>query len=249
MDTEAIWKRLVTAASVPGTIESDRVRRALLSEAMTVGSTITRDSLGCSITESVGAGYRTPVASNSLALDLDGAQYADDDGPCIAACRDGGVHSITVMADERDYREFVQVALEHGVRSSLSLPLAAVRRPSALNLYAGSASAFDDPRARAVAHLLARCAAAVLTADPFAAVRRDASGHTAVAQHGDLRTEPGRTADAVTIANALRVLGEQHGLDRPQAFAELRRRSLAQGIGVAAAAQDVVRRAGPGSAR
>ena len=178
LDTEDIWKQLVKAATAPSTIDSDRTRRALLSQAMTVGSTITGDSLGCSITESVGNGYRTPVASNSIALDLDSAQYADDDGPCIVACRDGSVQSITVMADERDYREFVHVALNHGVRSSLSLPLPTAHRPSALNLYASSTSAFDESRSRAVAHLLARCAAAVLTADPFAAVRQDPSGAT-----------------------------------------------------------------------
>lgn len=245
MDTEFIWKRLISAASAPGTIESDHERRALLSKAMTVGSTITGDSLGCSITESVGDGYRTPVASNALALDLDSAQYADDDGPCIAACRDGGVHSITVMADEDDYREFVTVALDHGVRSSLSLPLPAVHRRSALNLYAGTASAFDTPRARAVAQLLARCTAAVLAADPFASTRGGSGVEPAPGGGDDAAQDPRQGSDARTIATALRVL-EDSGRDRPRAFDDLRRRAAAQGSTLLAAAQAVVQGA-PGS--
>jgi hypothetical protein len=37
MDTENVWERLVTAAAEPNIVRSDRVRRALLSEAMTLG--------------------------------------------------------------------------------------------------------------------------------------------------------------------------------------------------------------------
>jgi hypothetical protein len=166
------------------------------------------------------------VASNALALDLDSAQYADDNGPCVAACRDGRVHSITVMADERAYPEFTRLALSHDVRSSLSLPLPAVEQPSALNLYARSPSAFESPHARAVATLLARCTAAILTGDPFAATGRPDASTTFAEVIG---LDPQRAGDARIITAALRLLRDRDGLDDAQAFAELIRRSHAEG--------------------
>ncbi len=240
MNTEVVWKRLVTAAGAPAAIESDRERRALLSLAMTVGTTVSSDSVGCSITEAVDTGFRTPVASNALALDLDSAQYADDDGPCIAACREGAVHAVDVMAHEQTYREFAQVALSHDVRSSLSLPLATVGRPSALNLYARSSSAFDTPRARAVAELLARCTGALLAADPYAVLRGPRAGTTAAHDAGALPADPRGSEDARIIASALQLLGEREGLDERRAFAEMVRRSLDQDRGVATLARDLL---------
>jgi hypothetical protein len=91
-----------------------------------------------------------------LALELDLAQYAEQDGPCIAACRDGLPHSIVIMSEEQAYPGFTRAAQEHGVRSSLSLPLA-LPSAAALNLYASSTNAFDAPRDRATAALLANC--------------------------------------------------------------------------------------------
>ncbi len=241
MDTEVVWKRLVAAATRPTVIASDRERRALLSEAMTVGTSITADSIGCSITETVGTAFRTPVASGPLALDLDSAQYADDDGPCIAACRDGREHSITVMAEERSYREFTHVALSYDVRSSLSLPLIAVDRPSALNLYARSPSAFDPPRARAVAALLARCTAAILSADPFGRNVQvlPASGKPVVGRAESI-ANPQYSARARTIASALLSLRERDGLDQAEAFDALIRLSRQQQRSILAVSRDML---------
>ena len=241
MDSEVVWKRLVTAAAAPAAIASDRERRALLSLAMTVGTTVSTDSVGCSITEAVETGFRTPVASNALALDLDSAQYADDDGPCIAACREGVAHAVDVMAHEQSYREFAHVALAHGVRSSLSLPLSGAGRPSALNLYARTSSAFDAPRARSVAELLARCASALLVADPYAALRSPrADDALADQEDGTARFNPRRSEDARIIASALQVLAERGGVNEHQAFAEMVRRSVVQDRSVAALARDLL---------
>jgi hypothetical protein len=150
------------------------------------------------------------LASSSLALDLDSAQYADDDGPCLAACRDRQVHSIAVMADESSYAQFTQLALSYGVASSLSLPLPTVTRASSLNLYARSPSAHEPPCSRAVAMLLARCADAIVTADPVVTDRPPAA-----AEHGDAKPDPRHCPDAETIATAMRLPRSHDGVDKP----------------------------------
>lgn len=55
--------------------------------------------------------------------EIDQAQYSAGSGPCLGAFRDGVVHRIP--STERDHRwpKFSRAALEHGVRSTLSLPL------------------------------------------------------------------------------------------------------------------------------
>ena len=106
-------------------------------------------------------------------MTLDLAQYSADDGPCVAACRDGQPHSIVVMGEEAAYAGFTAAASAHNVRSSLSLPLAGTARASALNLYASSTSAFQTSHARSVAELLARCVTALLPAAGKAGTAND----------------------------------------------------------------------------
>ncbi len=238
MDSEIIWKRLVSAAAEPTAVGSDPARRELLSHAVTVGTTITDDSVGCSITETLDSGFRTPVASGPLALELDDAQYRDDDGPCVAACRDGQVHSITMMAAERAYPGFTRTALSRDVRSSLSLPLPGLSRASALNLYSRGVAAFEAPRSQAVASLLARCVAAVLATDPFAADRPSGSLVHAASGHPPTSGLPDG-AQAQLIARAIDRLGERAGLDQSEAFAELTRRSRTEGRSIFAVCRDL----------
>lgn len=161
MTVPSDWTTVISALLAPeGTDPADRA--SLLKDALGLGSTITADSAGCSVTEATDTGFRTPAASTDLALQLDLAQYAAGDGPCVAACRDLRPHAVTVIDAEPGYPGFTAAALERGVHSSLSLPLPGARRPAALNLYATSPSAFHDPRALRIAALLARCVATVL---------------------------------------------------------------------------------------
>ena len=158
------WATVISAVSAPRSLDvGDRM--SLLDDALRLGDTITPDSAGCSVTEWSDLGFHTPAASNEVALHLDLAQYADGDGPCVAACRDKTVHAVAIMDVESDYAGFTAAALSRGVHSSLSLPLCGGSHPSALNLYASSPSAFDDPRAMRIAALLARCVG-VVRSDP-----------------------------------------------------------------------------------
>jgi hypothetical protein len=237
------WADLIRRLSNQGLSGVERDR--LLAQALSLGATITADSVGCSVTEDTGAGFRTPAASNALALRLDHAQYEASDGPCVAACRDGLARSITIMSDEGRYSRFTAAALDVGVRSSLSLPLSlpslslsGTGRPSktaALNLYAGSPQAFETPHARAVAALLARCVAAVLT--DVAESERQAADRYRDRPLSDLQQahRHGRLVRA-----AQRTIAADLALDEHAAFTELTRRSRSEQRSILAVARDIL---------
>ena len=210
MSTDRHWARIVQAVAQPQTVPSPEDRAELLRTALSLGSAVVPDLVGCSVTQAVdtdtGPGFRTPVASNDLAMTLDRAQYAADDGPCVAACRDGRAHSVAVMDDEAAFAHFTAAAIEHGVRSSLSLPLAH-RRPSAVNLYAGDPHAFADERPRAGAAFLARCVGGLLPDASLAAAEPELSSDAA--QRREL------------IARACAVIAEQEGCGVDRAFHRL----------------------------
>jgi GAF domain-containing protein len=99
----------------------------------------------CGLTlEQAGRGM-TVTYSGELARRGDERQYELDDGPCLEALRTGTVVSVRDMADEDRWGDYPRRALEAGVRSSLSFPLAMGERArGALNLYSDSADAFGD---------------------------------------------------------------------------------------------------------
>jgi hypothetical protein len=56
--------------------------------------------VGCSVTELTGDGYRTSASSVELARLWDEAQYAVDEGPCVAAARTGRLHHLVDLPGE-----------------------------------------------------------------------------------------------------------------------------------------------------
>jgi GAF domain-containing protein len=79
-----------------------------------------------------------------VAKQLDAAQYASDDGPCLTAYRTGETVRLDSISTESDrWPAFAAQAAEHGVQSSLSLPLeVGERRLGALNLYSEQLAQF-----------------------------------------------------------------------------------------------------------
>jgi hypothetical protein len=204
------WRKLFLSIREPG---APGGRQELLVEALRLGHDAAPGIVGCSVTELDGAHYRTPAASTDVALELDYAQYADSAGPCVNAARDRQPQQIDRLDSEARFRGFVAAALRHGVRSSLSLPVATRYHPTALNLYSSSELAFAVPQARNVAGLLTRMITALL-APP------DASAQL-VAAEGDARQRGQR------VAAAVEQLMREHGLDRPDAFNIMTERSRA----------------------
>jgi GAF domain-containing protein len=65
----------------------------------------------------------TVGSTSDTAQALDDAQYAAGDGPCLTAARGGMLVRVDDIATDRRWPDFARRALEHGVRSSLSIPL------------------------------------------------------------------------------------------------------------------------------
>lgn len=220
------WARVLRAVDVPGSAGT-----LDLAEVVALGLDVAPSSVGCSITTQVGEGFATPAATGHLALALDAAQYQSGSGPCVAAAQDGRVHDVDMAEEPGAYGEFVLAAREHAVATSLSWPMPTAPRPAALNLYASTAGAFAEPRARAVAALLARVLAAVMGATP------DPDGQL------EWRVEQ-VSRDRLLVVSARDDLAAQHGLTAEEAFELLARSSARQGRRLVEVAGAIL--AGPG---
>jgi GAF domain-containing protein len=87
----------------------------------------------------------TAVFTDPASPEMDSAQYDTGVGPCLDAWRHQQVFRIDSTADDGQWPAFSQAAADHGIQSTISLPLA-VRGNGigALNLYSKQAAAFSD---------------------------------------------------------------------------------------------------------
>jgi GAF domain-containing protein len=91
----------------------------------------------------------TPVFTDPEAAEIDEAQYSADAGPCLDAFRVGEIFRIDDTRTETRWPVFTGAAADHGVFSTLSLPLQANGESiGALNLYSRTRHGFphDDER-------------------------------------------------------------------------------------------------------
>jgi hypothetical protein len=223
------WDELLRAVSRPAAYPRLDV---LLRQAVELGCQITPDAVSCSITEIAGGDeYHTPVYSDQLALDLDKAQYQSGSGPCMAAARERQPQHFDAATDVDRFPGFTEAARERGVRSSISLPLPSSRRSAALNVYASSRYAFDAERPRAVADLLARCVAVLMTPS-------DTEGLPGAAPVPEDKLQAAR-ARARLIGQAGAVLTTERSLGDRDAMTVLMRRSRAEGRSIFEVAREV----------
>ena len=106
----------------------------------------------------------TAIFTDDHAPEIDQSQYDSGAGPCLDAWREKRVVRVDdIDAGRRDYPEFAAAAAEHGVLSTLSLPLVATDTAlGALNLYAADKHAFSSDD-ESVGLELGRAAAIVLS--------------------------------------------------------------------------------------
>jgi len=79
---------------------------------------------------------RTAVFTDPASPEIDQSQYEIDEGPCLDAFRAGVINRIFDTLDDGPWPAFRAAAVDHGIRSTLSLPLSIERRNvGALNLY------------------------------------------------------------------------------------------------------------------
>ncbi|RKS80221.1 GAF domain-containing protein [Motilibacter peucedani] len=87
----------------------------------------------------------TPAWSGELARDLDEAQYATGQGPCLAAAAGGELVLVPDLASDDRWPDYIPTAVARGARSSLSVALPVQETVTgALNLYATQPHAFDQ---------------------------------------------------------------------------------------------------------
>jgi GAF domain-containing protein len=179
-------------------------------------------------------GYRTTAATSEAARALDGAQYAEGQGPCVEALRTGMMVSVAPVEREAAWPEFCRRAGEVGVGWALSIPLIDGERSiGALNLYARTAP-LESPELD-LARILARHAA------------------VAVANSPDLGTF-GSLDDDLRVALYIRdrigeakgILMAQGGITSEVAFDMLRRASQRSNRKLRDIAQELIDRYGAG---
>jgi len=103
----------------------------------------------------------TVVYTDRMVPEIDETQYDNDRGPCLESSRTQQVLVADDLRTDDRWPEFAAAAREHGVLSSLSMPVVvAAHGLGALNFYAGTPGFFDAD-ARRLADLFAgQCAVA-----------------------------------------------------------------------------------------
>jgi GAF domain-containing protein len=174
----------------------------------------------------------TVVSTGQLAVDLDETQYDRGHGPCLHAARTGEFTEIADTRSDSRWRDYSELAAQHGNLSSLSVPLAidAEERVSgALNLYAREPNAFDeDSRSAALAF------------GPYAAVA--ASNMYAYQNARDMADNLQTALESrAVIDQAKGILIERHKLTPDQAFQLLAQVSMNVNRKVRDVADELVR--------
>ncbi|WP_221361308.1 GAF and ANTAR domain-containing protein [Streptomyces beigongshangae] len=111
----------------------------------------------------------TVVSVGAAAPKLDEKQYGQDDGPCLRSLRTPEELRIDDMLEETRWGDYPAYAAACGIRSSLSLPIAArTHTAGALNLYAGPPRAFEGADLTALRSLAAQATGAIALAQRLA---------------------------------------------------------------------------------
>ena len=103
---------------------------------------------------------RTAAVSDSIAIDVDAAQYIVNEGPCLTTARDGRTVRVDALTADERFTHFAPLALEVGIRAVMSIPIV-VRGDTvgSLNIY--STTSFG-PSAEAMANIMAGLAATAM---------------------------------------------------------------------------------------
>ena len=181
-------------------------------------------------------GPATPIYTHEASPAIDRGQYAEGRGPCLDAWRERRVVRIDdVEAAVATYPAFSRAALDHGVRSTLSLPLVAHDSGlGALNLYSTRRTGFRAGDEQVGTELAAAAAVVLATASAADKVRRQEEQLVEAVQRRAL------------IEQAKGVLmGKDDHLSPHQAFTLLARAAKRQDVPVREVARRVVEERDP----
>src|SRR5580704_4432936 len=191
------------------------------------------EGLSCGITLQPNGRPLTAASTDALAAKVDEVQYGLDQGPCLHALRTGNQVSIEDLATDRRWTEYAATALEHGIRSSLSLPLnSGSDTVGAFNLYSQVAGSFGQLATRRAERFAQNASGALSIAIRLA-------DHVALTDQ--LRAS---LASRSVIDQAIGVLMAQRRITAAEAFAILRTTSQNRNIKLRAFAAQIVEGAG-----
>jgi GAF domain-containing protein len=184
------------------------------------------------ITMMVDGRVSTQAFTDPTSPQIDQAQYDSGRGPCLDAFRQGSVVVADLLDRDDRWPEFAAAAVEHGVRSTLSLPLiAGDNSVGALNLYSKDSHAFDEKDAETGQLYAAQAAVLLLNAQAYWGARTQ-SEHLQTALAG---REPIDMAKGI-IMNAM-------GCDPEEAFSVLAKQSQLENRKLREVAEEIVARA------
>jgi GAF domain-containing protein len=174
----------------------------------------------------------TAVFTDPASPEMDSAQYDTGVGPCLDAWRHQQVFRIDSTADDGQWPAFSQAAADHGIQSTISLPLA-VRGNGigALNLYSKQAAAFSDEDEQVGSLFADQASVALTNAQLYDSAYRLTQ-----------QLQEALTSRAV-IDQAKGILMGQSGMGVDEAFAVLRTTSQLENRKLRDIAQELVDRA------
>jgi GAF domain-containing protein len=162
--------------------------------------------------------------------EIDARQYESDAGPCLDAFRDGSSHAVEDTGEDDRWPEFAAAARAHGIRSTLSLPLAVAESTlGALNLYSSQPSAYSHADADALESFVAHSAAVLASAQAY---------WSAQALADQLQTA---MRSREVIDQAIGILMERHRCSPHDAMERLREQSQQENRKVRDLAEELVR--------
>ena len=120
------------------------------------------------ITMLVDGKVRTAFFTDPEVVEIDQAQYASGEGPCLQAFRDGLTHRIDATRTDTTFPAFSATCVEHGILSTLSMPMVVNREPlGAFNLYSRGEDAFTAADEQAAGQFSGQAAIVVGNASAY----------------------------------------------------------------------------------
>lgn len=173
----------------------------------------------------------TAVFTDLASPEIDSAQYETGIGPCLDAFRHQQVFRIDSTVADEQWPPFSEAAAEHGIQSTISLPLG-VRGSGmgAINLYSREPAAFSDDDAEVGMLFAAQASVALANAQLYDSAYRMTQ-----------QLQEALTSRAV-IDQAKGILMAQNGVSADDAFELLRHRSQRENCKLRELAQELVDR-------
>jgi GAF domain-containing protein len=161
-----------------GTLEQTLTRVAEL----TVEAVPPVDFVG--ITMVVEGRRRTAIFTDETSPEVDQAQYDSGEGPCLDAFEEQRIAIIDSVFDDGPYPEFRRAAADHGIRSTLSLPLVVDKTSvGALNLYSNVERGFKEADVETATLFASQAAIVLANAQAYWDARELSSGLSEAMAH------------------------------------------------------------------